>query len=287
MKLTYKTIIQNYFHRFQAEVSMTTYSSSYPGRQTYVTPDFYRIWYVLEGEGELQVSGRSLLMQPGQLLLIPPGTFQSFEAEPDVRVGMYWCHFRASIGDMEMFDLLNLPIYVVPEDQERIGVLFEQLIAAYRSSLLTRELRIRAAMFELLACFLEYGGINESSLRAIEPLDKLDSVLEYIEEHLSAAITVDELARLAYLHPNYFIGYFKNVVGHAPAQYVNIRKLERAKTLLEQKEISISDVARQVGMQNHYFSRIFRQYVGITPSRYRQIYHLAPRSSDAEGEEPS
>lgn len=286
MKLTYQTIIQNYFHRFQAEVSMAAYSVSYPGRQHHLPPEFYRIWLFHEGAGTLQVGGRSVEIKPGQLMLLPPGAFQAFEAKTDTRIGLYWCHFQASIGDMDMFDLLQLPISVYPDDREHIVQLFEKLIAACRSPLLTRELRIRAAMFELLACFLEYGGIQESTLRAIEPLEKMERVLAYIETHLAETMSIDDLARLAYLHPNYFIGYFKSIVGYAPAQYVNRRRLELARSLLENNEFSITDIAQRVGMQNHYFSRIFKQYIGITPSRYRQIYNEAPkREEGTEGTE--
>ncbi|NBC72010.1 AraC family transcriptional regulator [Paenibacillus sacheonensis] len=236
-------------------------------------PEFYRFWYVREGGGALKVDGREVEMKPGQLYLIPPNTFQSFAAEPHVTVSMYWCHFRASIGDAEMFDLLKLPLYVVPDQEERMVLLFEQLIEAYRSLRLTKELRTRAKLLEILAVFLEHGGINEATVREIEPFEKLDAVLKYIEEHLSERIAVEDLARLVYLHPNYFIGYFRNLMGHAPAQYVTMRRLERAKLLLElREELSITDIAQQVGMQGHYLSRMFRQYTGLTPSRYRQIY---------------
>ena len=184
MKLTYKTIIQNYFQRFHAEVSMAAFSRTNPGRHSQLNPEFYRFWLIQEGGGRLQVGGRWLDMEPGQLLLIPPGTLQAFSAEPAMSVGLYWCHFRAAIGDIEMFDLLNLPICVIPEEQEkeRVAALFRLLIEAYRSPLLTRELRIRAAMFEMLACYLECVAIGESSLREAEPIEKIDRVLAYIEE---------------------------------------------------------------------------------------------------------
>src|SRR4051794_2094490 len=120
MKLTYKTIIQNYFHRFDAEVSMAAFTRTSPGCQSHLTAEFYRFWLVQEGGGRLQVGDRSIDMEPGQLLLIPPGTFLSFVAPPSMTVGVYWCHLRAAIGDMEMFDLLNLPICVIPSERERI-----------------------------------------------------------------------------------------------------------------------------------------------------------------------
>ncbi|WP_308638337.1 AraC family transcriptional regulator [Paenibacillus silvisoli] len=271
MKLSYRTIIQNYFHRFQADISIAAFSAPKSGLAMEQDSEFYRLWFIKEGEGILTQDGRDYATKPGQLLLLPPGK-QSFVAGHKRPNGVYWCHFRASIGDMEMFDLLNLPLIVYPNEQVYVRTQFERLIDVYRSSLITRELRLRSALFELMAVYLEYGRISEDSLRQVEPLEKIDRVLEYIEENLSGPIGVEELAKLAYLHPNYFISYFKNIVGYAPTQYVNMRRVERAKQLLESPSCNISEVAEMVGMQNHYLSRMFKQQTGVTPSRYRQIY---------------
>lgn len=288
MKLTNLTIIQQYFHRFQAEVSMAAHSLTVPGFTSKFKPEFYRFWLIRDGGGRLTIDGRGFELQPGQLYILPPNVEQIYEAAPNQTLSFYWCNFRAAIGDMELFDLLNLPIYVMleVEDQESLTQLFERLIEAYRSRLLTRELRIRAGMYAIMAVYLEYCGIDEHSITEVEQLEKINRVLEYIEAHLSEPIAIEDLARTAYLHPNYFIGYFKNIVGYAPGQYVNLRRLERAKRLLEDQVLSISEIAGEVGMQNHYLSRLFRQHTGLTPSRYRQIYaQLAqdPIAGEKEG----
>lgn len=274
MKLTFKTIIQNYFHRFHADVSMAAYSVTSKGWQSEQPAEFYRLWYIRDGEGGLKIKEQSYELKPGRLLLLPPGSQQLFGPLEGQAVSVYWCNFRAPIGDTDLFDILNLKSSITLSEQEQklIETLFRQLIDAYQSTALTRGLRMRAALFEIVAFFLDSCGFNEEKFLEIEPITKIDHVIEYIEEHISEQISVEELARLVFLHPNYFIGYFKNIVGYAPTQYINIRKLERAKTLLENADIQISEVAHQVGLQNHYLSRIFKQHTGLTPKRYRQIY---------------
>ncbi|REE69687.1 AraC-like DNA-binding protein [Paenibacillus taihuensis] len=282
MKLTFKTIIQNYFHRFHADVSMAAHSVTSKGWQSEQPPEFYRLWYIIGGEGGLKIKDQSYELKPGRLLLLPPGAQQFFGPLEGQSVSLYWCNFRAPIGDMDLFDILNLKVSIELNDQERkhIETLFRQLIDAYQSTTLTRGLRVRAALFEIVAYYLDYCGFNEDMFLQIEPITKIDHVIQYIEEHIGEQISVDELAKLVFLHPNYFIGYFKNIVGHAPTQYINIRKMERAKTLLENMDIQISDVARQIGLQNHYLSRLFKQYTGLTPKRYRQIYIYNTENED-------
>ena len=218
MKTTYKTIIQNYFHRFQAEVSMAAFSNKKPGLAVQDS-DYYRLWYVYEGEGQIIINDRIYEVNKGHLVLLPPGTPQTF-GNSKLSVGVFWCHFRAAIGDIEMFDLLNLPICVIPEEQEkeRVAALFRLLIEAYRSPLLTRELRIRAAMFEILACYLECVAISANqSLAGNEPIEKIDRVLEYIDD---ASVGNHRRGRAGPARVSCILtilsAYFKNFVGCSP-----------------------------------------------------------------------
>src|SRR5262249_31033112 len=65
------------------------------------------------------------------------------------------------------------------------------------------------------------------------PRAKLRAVIEYIEEHLDAGPTLEQMAALARLSPNYFVGQFKRATGLAPHQYVIVRRVERARQLLQ------------------------------------------------------
>lgn len=276
MKPTYKTIIQNYFHRFQADVSMAAFSVKKPGFIEEESPDYYRLWFIREGEGWLEYNGRRYVGKPGHLFLLPPGAKQIYGSEEGKSVSLYWCHFRSSIGDNQIFELLQLPVLVEPPESDYLESLFLKMIEAFRSTAFTGKLRIRAALLDIMASYLELCDLSDQVFQGIESLDKIDRVLEYIDLHLSENIGVNELARLAYLHPNYFISVFKNVVGSAPIQYVNLRRLEMAKQMLEGTDDSVSTVAKSVGLQNHYLSRLFKQHMGLSPSRYRQIYRAAP-----------
>ncbi|MFD0716569.1 AraC family transcriptional regulator [Paenibacillus sp. GCM10027626] len=285
MKTTYKTILQNYFHRFQAEVSLAAFSTYGPDWQQEESPEFHRFWYVHSGCGRLEVGGRSYTVKSGQLYILPAGSPQAFDIDPSQSVELYWCHFRAAIGDMDLLKQLNFPIGVDLDDHMLMKSIFTRMIQAFRSNSLTRELRLRSAMLEVMATYLEYCDLHSVEVGNIEMLEKMDPVLHYIEEHLADNIGIDELAKIAYLHPNYFIVFFKNAIGCSPIQYVNNRRLENAKRLLEETKVSVSDVARQVGMKNHYLSRLFKRDIGLTPSRYRQLHQLAASGNTWDGRE--
>ena len=99
----------------------------------------------------------------------------------------------------------------------------------------------------------------------------VEQIMNYIEDHYSEKISLDQIAENMYLSPFYISRIFKSETGNAPIRYlINIR-LEKAKELLEGGyEGSIQEVAAQVGYDDAYhFSKLFKKRYGISPSQAR------------------
>jgi AraC family transcriptional regulator len=103
------------------------------------------------------------------------------------------------------------------------------------------------------------------------PRGRLRAVVAYIEEHLEAGPTLEQLAAVARLSPCHFARQFRRATGLPPHQYVIARRVERAKELLEGGgDLCLAQVAARAGFSDHsQFSRHFKRLVGITPRRYR------------------
>ena len=87
------------------------------------------------------------------------------------------------------------------------------------------------------------------------PRAKLRAVVEYIEEHLDAGPSLEQMAAVARLSPCYFAGQFKRATGLPPHQYVIARRVERAKQLLQTgADLSLAEVALRAGFsdQSHF-----------------------------------
>jgi AraC family transcriptional regulator len=96
-------------------------------------------------------------------------------------------------------------------------------------------------------------------------------VAAFIEEHLTEAIPLHALAKLAHLSPYYFCRAFKQSFGIPPHRYHVNRRIERAKALLAERESSVTDVALEVGFsETSSFSAAFRHTTGTTPTEYRR-----------------
>lgn len=91
-------------------------------------------------------------------------------------------------------------------------------------------------------------------------------VVDYVEAHLDARLSLDELATLADLSTAHFKVLFRETFGKPVHRYVVERRLERARTLLLQGRLSVSQVALEVGFahQSHLASWMKRM-LGVTP----------------------
>lgn len=83
---------------------------------------------------------------------------------------------------------------------------------------------------------------------------------------------IDELARLAGVHPVAFARTFRRRYGRSPGEYLRECRLERAAVLLRDPRRPMLDIATLAGFSDQsHFSRAFRQQYGCTPSDYRRL----------------
>ena len=96
-------------------------------------------------------------------------------------------------------------------------------------------------------------------------------VIDFIDNNLSIAIRITELANIARLSPSYFASVFKSAFGATPHQYIIDRRIEKATAHLLHSDLSISDIAIECGFADQpHMCRLFRRKLGTTPRTLRK-----------------
>ena len=110
--------------------------------------------------------------------------------------------------------------------------------------------------------------LNNSNPIAV---DRINTVIKYIEDNYNRNISINELASLSYISENYLIHEFKKVTRLSINQVINIIRLRHSNELLYNPKLSISDISEACGFNNYsYFYTSYKKAYGISPSEYRK-----------------
>lgn len=96
----------------------------------------------------------------------------------------------------------------------------------------------------------------------------------FIDAHSDLPLDLEQIARHASFSRYHFLRLFRDTFAQTPHQYLVQRRIERAKSLLAEGELSITEVCFAVGFQSlGSFSALFHRCAGAPPSAYRaRIY---------------
>ena len=92
-----------------------------------------------------------------------------------------------------------------------------------------------------------------------------------MDEEFSSGISISEVAKKIHVERTYFFRRFKKEIGVAPSDYLLGVRLEKAKDLLRNPNLSIASIAKAVGYNNFVtFTESFAKKMGLRPSEYRK-----------------
>ena len=107
-----------------------------------------------------------------------------------------------------------------------------------------------------------------SSLR--EGDSEYHRILRYLDEY-HANLTLSDLCRHLERSPSHVSHLFRSRSGKSIRAYCNERKLEDARSLLAETELSVTEIGFHVGFHDTaYFIGLFKRRFGITPLAYRR-----------------
>ena len=101
--------------------------------------------------------------------------------------------------------------------------------------------------------------------------DVIMQVKNYIADHLDGDTSLHVLADQVHFSQEYLLRTFKKQEGITILQYINDKKLDAAKKLLGNSELSVREISEQLGFASQgYFGRFFRSKTGLSPKAYRE-----------------
>ncbi|MGB9792200.1 MAG: PocR ligand-binding domain-containing protein [Thermacetogeniaceae bacterium] len=155
------------------------------------------------------------------------------------------------------------------------GIKFEE---SFRYGMLKFNELEEADTVEKVFLWLLSTGNSYLDLLADQKEDEGEAVIRkamaYIQDNYgSPDLSLEEISKACYISPNYLSRLFKKKKGYTLMEHLRNVRINQAKLLLQERDMTMSEVAQSVGYSDRtYFCKVFKQVVGLSPTEYRKKF---------------
>ncbi len=233
----------------------------------------FKVYYVVGGSASINFEQGCCVFEPGRLYFLNGYKFKSQICKDFMDV--YWVHFNPKgINPRVLSSIMpswqSRPANEIDAASFQIGIENAYGEKSEPLTAVSGVCRISATVEKMLAELLEQCSETEfrnwsASLRRVQP------ALDYMDARYAENPSLEKLAEIASLTPNYFHRAFKKIFGITPFEYMLKKRLDKAKRLLTSTMLSVAEIAEAAGYENsYYFSRMFKKHTGRTPTQIRK-----------------
>ncbi len=259
--------------------------------------DELEIIYVKKGSLNVTISGENYIGDPGDAFVVSPGNLH-FMGSRMSDVDYYTFLFPLEFVAFQTNDLSEQMV-MAPLKSGRMVIraqigksaedLCERLLALYadegnvrkpvqitipgddgkKMQFVARQMETKAIFLAFFQRMWESGFMLENDTSGRNTVEK--EMVSYIQENYTEEISLKEFGAQFHLSEKYVSRYFKEHFHITLSQYVNHLRLERARQLLQETQLSVTEVALRSGYPNvSYFIRSFKKMYGLSPLKYRK-----------------
>ena len=125
------------------------------------------------------------------------------------------------------------------------------------------------ALKELLIRLMQTQARNLVEKNTLKNKSRIGFVADYIKKNLHQKLSIDVIAKMAYVSKSNFFKMFKEELGISPNEFIIQERIKRAKEMLMHNN-SVNEVAFSTGFSDtNYFIRVFKQMEGVTPKIFQ------------------
>lgn len=228
--------------------------------------------YCLRGRGWFILDNIRYDVGPNEFIIVPSTKVKmSYGADELDPWTIYWVHFSG-----KHIDAFNKSFNISITDGARPIVLNEKGLQIWENIYQNLQLgyskenlnNTNLCLYHFLATFL-YPDKHTNGKEQDEK-DRIADTIAYMQQHLAAKITIDDLAHKNGYSASHFSNLFRKSTGMSPLDYFIHLKMQKACILLYSSEIKVKDIALAVGYDDAFhFSRLFKKNMRVSPNQYR------------------
>lgn len=233
------------------------------------TKSIYVFEYVLSGKGCIECDGRKQVVRAGDFYFLNRLRSHLYYSDPEDPYGKIWINAGGRLldGVVNAYGLTD-GVLIVPNSQtrpliERVHALLAGVNAENAETTMTECAKVMCDL--IITAATEHRRVQQATVSTAE------KIKDYIDSGLAYNVSLDDIAQHFYLNKSYIISIFSTKYGFTPKQYILERKMQAARTMLEENLYSVSEIADVLNFSSsQHFSSAFKKKVGVSPDEYRR-----------------
>lgn len=235
---------------------------------------FYQWIQCVKGEGELRTSGRFFRVKEGMGMLLFKGVDHEYFA-----VTPSW------VVDWIVFDGHQVEHFL----KHTVGITTSAALYVSRPDLLLgriqnvleieqsgnpmKSIQCSSVIYFLLTDILQYASTNPEN-SSTNLILKLKPLFDYIDQNYNHTLTLEAMAEITGVTPQYLCTVFKKATNTRIFQYIHSVRVKKSKELLlHNPQMQIKEIARLSGFEDaNYFCSMFKKLEQISPNQFRKIH---------------
>jgi AraC-like DNA-binding protein len=248
----------------------------------------------IENSYKVTVDEKTYELDAKDIIIIPSGELHRMHAPTAGHriIIQFDCNMLYSLnGFNSAFNMFHPCVMVtatsMPDVYNELSTLVLNIVSEYFSALPLRE----ASVYSLLIRFFSVLGrdcINRSdeasntkNQKQLEYVNLFFNVCNYINDHCTENIKLDDIANIAGFSKFHFARLFKQVMNISCYDYLISRRIMLAEKLLTNPDMSIMQVAMKSGFSSlATFNRLFKTKKSCTPTEYKSLYGVCAQFRD-------
>ena len=241
---------------------------------------------MLRGKKWMKLQDKSNYFEylPGESVLVAPGETMVIDF-PDADIDASQCISLTLNPEFvqESLDLLNFNAKKVDDSSqwnislEEFYLLNSKALASATNNIMRiamddnsyKDVIADFALKELLIRLMQTQARNLVEKNTLKNKSRIGFVADYIKKNLHQKLSIDVIAKMAYVSKSNFFKMFKEELGISPNEFIIQERIKRAKEMLMHNN-SVNEVAFSTGFSDtNYFIRVFKQMEGVTPKIFQ------------------
>ena len=220
--------------------------------------------------------GESVLVAPGETMVIDfpeadiqPAQCVSLTLSPEfVKESLENLNFTsAKIDDSSQWNISLDEFYLL--NNKAIASATNNIMRIAMDDNSHKDVIADFALKELLIRLMQTQARNLVEKNTLKTQSRIGFVADFIKKNLHQKLSIDVIAKMAYVSKSNFFKMFKEELGISPNEFIIQERIKRAKEMLMHNN-SVNEVAFSTGFSDtNYFIRVFKQMEGVTPKIFQ------------------